>query len=155
MGLGKVARWSGTSWLYYGRISCQGSTSLGLRGRGTRGKFLACLRLRRRLRSCLPAARSSRRCWASALRVTLRHGGGERQCADKSLGANPRSALSNMWQPCAWTHGEEGTAPTVEKALMLKPPPMKSTSCRTMPAWKRYKKRDVAASRFLATLLWM
>ena len=70
MGLGKVARWSGTSWLLYGRISCQGSTSLGLRGRGTRGKFLACLRLRRRFRSCLPAARSSRRCWAWALRVT-------------------------------------------------------------------------------------
>ena len=36
MGLGKVAPWSGTSWLLYGRIS----TSLGLGGRGTRGKFL-------------------------------------------------------------------------------------------------------------------
>ena len=48
----------------------------------------------------------------------------------------------------------ENTSPTVEKALMLKSPPMKSTSCRTTWAWRRCK-RDIAALLFLATLLWM
>ena len=40
----------------------------------------------------------------------------------------------------------------VREALMLKSPPMKSTWCCSMWAWSR-RKREVAASRFLATLL--
>ena len=42
------------------------------------------------------------------------------------------------------------TSPTVEKALMLKSPPMKCTLCCTTWAWRR-RRREVEASRFLAT----
>ena len=48
----------------------------------------------------------------------------------------------------------ENTSPTVEKALMLKSPPMKSTLCCFMWPCNR-RRRSVEASRFLATTLWM
>ena len=55
--------------------------------------------------------------------------------------------------PGAANSGSENTSPTVEKALMLKSPPMKSMLCCTMWAWESPWKR-VEASRFLATMLW-
>ena len=58
--------------------------------------------------------------------------------------------LQRWASPGAENSTFENTSPTVEKALMLKSPPMKSTSCRTTWAWRRCK-RDVAALLFLAT----
>ena len=49
--------------------------------------------------------------------------------------------------PGAANSVSEDTSPTVEKALMLKSPPMKSAQCCTMRARRRCK-REVAASRF-------
>ena len=56
--------------------------------------------------------------------------------------------------PGAENSGSENTSPTVEKALMLKSPPMKSTLCCSMYPCSRHR-RSVEASRFLATTLWM
>ena len=52
--------------------------------------------------------------------------------------------------PGAANSGSEKTSPTVEKALMLKSPPIKSTLCWCMYPCKR-RGRSVDASRFLAT----
>ena len=54
--------------------------------------------------------------------------------------------------PGAANSGSENTSPRVESALMLKSPPMKSTECRIMCSRRRCK-REIDASRFLATLL--
>ena len=78
----KVSRRSGTSWLLYGRISCQSRTCLALRGRGTREWTAVQDACGGVWGSFLPAARFKRRSWAWALRDTAggwRHGGGERQ----------------------------------------------------------------------------
>ena len=56
--------------------------------------------------------------------------------------------------PSAENSGSENTSPTVDKALVLKSPPMKSTLCCFMYPRKR-RRNSVEASRFLATTLWM
>ena len=55
--------------------------------------------------------------------------------------------------PGAENSGSENTSPTLEKALMLKSTPMKSTLCCFMYPCNR-RRRSVEASRFLATILW-
>ena len=73
-------------------------------------------RLRRCLRSFLPAARSMRRCRAWALRVTLlgpgrlvtRRWSQTGKCAVRSLGAKPRSSLPNVQQPCCGLRDSSG-----------------------------------------------
>ena len=56
--------------------------------------------------------------------------------------------------PGAENSVSENTSPTVEYALMLKSPPMKSTLCCIMWLCSR-RGRSLEASRFLATALWM
>ena len=56
--------------------------------------------------------------------------------------------------PGAENSGSENTSPTVEKALTLKSPPMKSTLCCFMYPCRR-RSKSVEASRSLVTTLWM
>ena len=56
--------------------------------------------------------------------------------------------------PGADNSASENTSQTVDKALMLKSPPMKSTLCCFVWPCDR-RRRSVEASRFLATTLWM
>ena len=50
--------------------------------------------------------------------------------------------------PAAANSGSENTSSSVEKALMLKSPPTKSTLCCTMWAWKRRGREDEGVALF-------
>ena len=64
----------------------------------------------------------------------------EARAVSRGLVQATTAPQESIAMPGAANSGSENTSPTVEKALMLKSPPMKSTECMNMCSWNRCKR---------------